>query len=106
MRRVVIVTNSLAGGGAERSMNLVANKLSELGMEVYLLVINSGGLDLVEPRCAVISLERPWRGGIFPTIRAFIGFQNALNKIHTPTLNFRSSRIHILDLLDLLGSIF
>jgi len=81
MRRVVIVTNSLAGGGAERSMNLVANKLSELGMEVYLLVINSGGLDLVEPRCAVISLERPWRGGIFPTIRAFIGFQNALNKI-------------------------
>ena len=81
MRRVVIVTNSLAGGGAERSMNLVANKLSELGIEVYLLVINSGGLDLVEPRCAVISLERPWRGGIFPTIRAFIGFQNALNKI-------------------------
>lgn len=81
MRRVVIVTNSLAGGGAERSMNLVANKLSELGIEVYLLVINSGGLDLVEPRCAVISLERPWRGGIFPTISAFIGFQNALSKI-------------------------
>jgi len=81
MRRVVIVTNSLAGGGAERSMNLVANKLSELGIEIYLLVINAGGLDLVEPKCSVISLDRPWRGGIFPTIRAFIKFQKALNEI-------------------------
>jgi glycosyltransferase involved in cell wall biosynthesis len=81
MRRVVIVTNSLAGGGAERSMNLVANKLSERGIEVYLLVINAGGLDLVEPKCSVISLDRPWRGGIFPTVKAFVGFQKALNKV-------------------------
>jgi glycosyltransferase involved in cell wall biosynthesis len=81
MRRVVIVTNSLAGGGAERSMNLVANKLSELDIEVYLLVINAGGLDLVAPKCSIISLNRPWRGGIFPTLKAFIRYQYTLSKI-------------------------
>ena len=36
----MVVTNSLAGGGAERSMNLLVNELASRGMALSLVPIN------------------------------------------------------------------
>jgi glycosyltransferase involved in cell wall biosynthesis len=55
--RVVFVTNSLSGGGAERSMNLLTNGLRALNsgdIEVYLFPLTSSPEDLVNVECNLI----------------------------------------------------
>jgi len=74
MRRVMIVTNSLTGGGAERSMNLVGNELTKRGWTVALVPINSGEPDLVAPLCQVFPLYRDWQGGFFNTLVTILKF--------------------------------
>ena len=70
----MIVTNSLTGGGAERSMNLVANELSKRGFTVSLVPINSGPPDRVAPSCEVLELHRQWKGGLLNTLEAILRF--------------------------------
>jgi len=70
----MVVTNSLTGGGAERSMNLACNELTRRGWPVALVPINSGPSDQVIPSCDVFPLERKWRDswlGTFVAIRRF-----------------------------------
>lgn len=43
----MIVTNSLTGGGAERSMNLLSNEFTKRGWEVLVVTANSGPEDLI-----------------------------------------------------------
>lgn len=78
MKRVMVVTNSLTGGGAERSMNIVCNNLLERGWEVALVPINSGENDIVTPVCEVFSLNRKWRGGLFNTLASIIHFKSVV----------------------------
>ena len=66
----MIVTNSLTGGGAERSMNLVCNELTKRGWSVSLMPINSGPPDLIVPTCEVFPLDRKWKDGIKKTMLA------------------------------------
>ena len=70
MKRVMIVTNSLTGGGAERSMNLVCNELSRRGWPIALVPINSGPPDQVRPLCDVFALERQLGTGLINTLQA------------------------------------
>ena len=70
----MIVTNSLTGGGAERSMNLVANELWGRGLSVALVPINAGPSDQVVPVCEVFPLQRQWRGGFRETISSLWKF--------------------------------
>ncbi len=74
MKRIMIITNSLTGGGAERSMNLVANELTARGLSVALVPINAGSADQVIPKCEVYPLERPWRGSLSSTISSLWNF--------------------------------
>lgn len=74
MKRVMIVTNSLTGGGAERSMNLVSNELTKRGWPIALVPINSSEPDLVIPICEVFPLQRQWRGSVFNTFSAIVKF--------------------------------
>ena len=74
MKRVMIVTSSLTGGGAERSMNLVSNELTKRGWPIALVPINSSEPDLVTPICDVFPLHRQWRSSIFDTISAIVKF--------------------------------
>ncbi len=74
MKRIMIVTNSLTGGGAERSMNLVANELTARGIPVALVPINAGSDDQVVPKCEVYPLERQWRGSLSNTITSLWSF--------------------------------
>jgi glycosyltransferase involved in cell wall biosynthesis len=75
MRRIMIVTNSLTGGGAERSMNLVSNELFKRGWVVAVVPINSGNHDKVEVLCEIFPLERSWREGLWGTLKAQRKFQ-------------------------------
>ena len=75
----MIVTNSLTGGGAERSMNLVANELTKRGWPVALVPINSGPSDLVIPTCEVFPLERKWQSGTLETFRSIVKFNQLVN---------------------------
>jgi glycosyltransferase involved in cell wall biosynthesis len=74
MKRTMFVTNSLTGGGAERSMNLVVNELSKRGWPVSLVPINSSEQDLVIPVCQVFQLHRNWRGNFVNSFVAFVRF--------------------------------
>lgn len=64
MKRVMILTNSLTGGGAERSMNLACNELAKRGWLIALVPINAGPNDEVIPTCEVFPLERKWQGNL------------------------------------------
>lgn len=74
MQRIMIVTNSLTGGGAERSMNLVSNELTRRGWPIALVPINSSDSDLITPICEVFPLHRQWRGSVFNTLSAIRKF--------------------------------
>lgn len=76
----MIVTNSLTGGGAERSMNLVSNELTKRGWPVGLVPINSSEPDLIIPACEVFPLSRQWRGSALSTFLAIIKFNRVVNK--------------------------
>lgn len=72
MKRVMILTNSLTGGGAERSMNLVCNELSRRGWPVSLVPVNTSEPDLVIPVCEVFPLSRKWQSGIVAAFSTFL----------------------------------
>lgn len=70
----MIVTNSLTGGGAERSMNLVCNELIRRGWPVSLVAINYSEPDLVAPTGEIFLLNRKWPGNIIGTFSSFNKF--------------------------------
>ena len=73
--RVMFVTNSLSGGGAERATNILVNALTDLGLQVSLVTINSGTRDLIEPKCLVFELKRKWQGGLISVLAAYFKLQ-------------------------------
>jgi glycosyltransferase involved in cell wall biosynthesis len=81
MASVAIVTNSLSGGGAERSMNLIANALNEKNQQVFLLAINDGPEDLIKLRVPVIEIKRKWKGSIGNSILSSIRFVREIRRI-------------------------
>jgi glycosyltransferase involved in cell wall biosynthesis len=80
MKRVMVVTNSLSGGGAERSMNLISNELTLRGWSIALVPINSGPPDLVRPNCQVFPLNREWQGSTINTIKTIWKFNKLVWK--------------------------
>ncbi|TRZ86141.1 MAG: glycosyltransferase [Streptomycetaceae bacterium] len=79
MKRVMFVTNSLTGGGAERSMNLVTNELTYRGWPIALVPINAGPVDQITPVSDIFPLERQWRGSFASTIKALWNFNQVVN---------------------------
>ena len=79
MKSVMIVINSLSGGGAERSMNILASLLLDKGISIELVAVNNGRPDYFMPNCPVHILGRNWKGGIFSTLAS----ANKLRKIAT-----------------------
>ena len=74
----MFVTNSLTGGGAERSINLIINELIHREWQVSLVPINSSGPDQVVPMCEVFALNRQWRGTPQNTVRALWQFHRVV----------------------------
>lgn len=80
MERILVVTNCLTGGGAERSMNLLANELYLRGRVIALLPINNSDEDLVKPICPVFPLGRTWRGGPGDFIKSYFRYLRLIKK--------------------------
>jgi glycosyltransferase involved in cell wall biosynthesis len=78
--RVMFVTNSLSGGGAERATNTLVNALSDLAYQVSLVVINDGPRDLIEPCCETFELKRKWQGGLLSVFAAYLKLQRVIWK--------------------------
>jgi len=76
--RVMFVTNSLSGGGAERATNILVNALYDLEGKVSLVVVNNGPEDLIAPRCEVFELHREWKGGLLSVFMAYIAMQKEI----------------------------
>jgi len=84
--RVMVITNSFTGGGAERSANITANELKALGFAVSLVAINSGPEDLVRITSDKYCLGRPWQGGIWPTVKALFELNTLVRRIRPDTI--------------------
>lgn len=97
--RVMFVTNSLSGGGAERATNILVNALKDSGAEVALVAVNDGVNDLVEPKCRVFELRRQWQGGIMTLISAYFALQISVWKWKPSVIVLNC------DLPELLGSL-
>ena len=78
--RVMFVTNSLSGGGAERATNILVNALTDLGLQVSLVAINSGAPDLIKPKCQTFELKREWQGGLISVLAAYFKLQSVIWK--------------------------
>jgi glycosyltransferase involved in cell wall biosynthesis len=78
--RVMFVTNSLSGGGAERATNILVNALSDLENQISLVAINDGPRDLIEPSCQVFELKREWQGGLLSVFNAYFKLQGVIWK--------------------------
>jgi glycosyltransferase involved in cell wall biosynthesis len=80
MGKTVIVTNSPGGGGAERTMNSLANLLHHNLVDVSIFPINEGEMDAVVPICEVIAPVRHWKDGLLPTLFSFVAFRAKIAK--------------------------
>jgi glycosyltransferase involved in cell wall biosynthesis len=79
--QILVVTNSLSGGGAEKAMNLLVNALVDQGKNVVLLTINKSKPDGVSVKSQVESINRTHDSGIFETFLSWARFQIMLIKL-------------------------
>lgn len=82
MGKTLVVTNSLSGGGAERSMNSLVNLLNDNSIDIVLFPINAGSVDAVMPECEVANPVREWKAGIIPTLISLFKFRAKVKEIN------------------------
>lgn len=99
MTRIVILTNAISGGGAERSMNLTANALTKLGYETTIIAMKTEVDDYVKLECGYYSLDLPKKIGPFGLLIGWCRLQLLLVKIKPNFLILNC------DLPELLGSL-
>ena len=80
--KIVIVSNSLTGGGAERAMNEIANELFYQGIPVNLVVLNDSSDDLVQVNCPIHKMKRTSPRSLVQTLYAFMLFYKTIRKIN------------------------
>jgi glycosyltransferase involved in cell wall biosynthesis len=68
----MFVTNSLTGGGAERSINLVCNELVLRNWSVALVPVNKSEPDAIQVKSQIYPLNRAQGNALLGTIRAII----------------------------------
>lgn len=86
--KVLFVSNSSSGGGAERAANLIVNSLYLRGMSISLCTINEGPLDLFAPSCPTLRLNRRSRSGIYETVVAMFRFRSMVKRYRPEVVVF------------------
>jgi len=86
MKKIAVVTNSLSGGGAERSMNLLCNELYNRDWDISLIPINSSKPDLIQVMCPVYEINRVWNGSFLNTVLSFFRFNFLMFKLKPKVL--------------------
>jgi len=81
---LVIVSNALAGGGAEKTMLALHQELITKGIDCYLVALNKSlQIENIEN---IKVLSREWGGGIKATLINFLNFKNLINQINPKTI--------------------
>ncbi len=82
VKRILIITNSLSGGGAENSMAILHDSLISSGIDTHLLCLNQDPkwITTQHPKNVVI-LERNWGAGIAGTVKNFFAFRKAVRTL-------------------------
>lgn len=78
--KVLILSNSISGGGAERSMRILNTELNQKGLNSVLLCLNNSGQDVALENETILS--RKWKSGLlgtFTNFREFVGFYRTNN---------------------------
>ena len=86
MRRVLVITNSLSGGGAERSANILCRELKNQSLEIALMPINSGPLDLIDCNCQILAINRKYNSGIFVLVKSILNYLIKLLRFRPDTI--------------------
>jgi glycosyltransferase involved in cell wall biosynthesis len=81
--KVLVVINSITGGGAEDSAYKVYEELLARGINIRLCVLNRTQSDVIP--LEVIALSRVWNAGLVATYRCFKDFKN-LVEIEKPNI--------------------
>jgi GalNAc-alpha-(1->4)-GalNAc-alpha-(1->3)-diNAcBac-PP-undecaprenol alpha-1,4-N-acetyl-D-galactosaminyltransferase len=79
--KLLFITNSLTGGGAERSANVIADELFDKGLDVHLVPINEGPRDFVQPRCKIHEMNRRWDSNFMSVFLTYFRLQFLLWRI-------------------------
>lgn len=82
---IMIVTNSVSGGGAERAMNLLANELANKSYSILLVALNKSGSDFVEIKCPVLDFGREENQGLTGLLKTFYKFVQCV-RANKPTV--------------------
>ena len=86
MSSIALLTNSFSGGGAERSMNILANEFQKNGLETSVIAVNSGPEDVVPRECATYCLERNWKAGFLETLKSRKKLKTVLNSLNPDSI--------------------
>ena len=78
---IMIVINSMTGGGAERSMNVLSRALSDLREPVHLVGLNYSEPDLIFPNCTQTCLDRAQNSGLRETLKTFLDFCKLVHRV-------------------------
>jgi glycosyltransferase involved in cell wall biosynthesis len=70
--KILIVSNSISGGGAERSMRILNKEFNLQKIDSTLLCLNNSGQDV--PLGSEIILRRKWKSGLWGTLTNFREF--------------------------------
>lgn len=77
--RILIVSNSLSGGGAETSMRWLNNQLNLHGIDSTLICLNGSAHEMPTRKETV--LHRQWKDGLLRTIENLKEFNKVLKKV-------------------------
>lgn len=76
--KILIISNSISGGGAERSMRTINQELGRLGFDSTLICLNNSGKDIGSKK--EIILNRAWKSGPLGTYRNFRAFKKIVRE--------------------------
>lgn len=77
--KIVIVSNALSGGGAEKSMMALHQSFLKNGIRSNLIALNQSSV--LQPTPFVTTLNRKWKSGSIFTFRNFLNFRDLLESI-------------------------
>ena len=81
--KILVVTNSITGGGAEDSAYKVYEELRLRGLNIRFCALNSAPNEIIPEE--VVALSRQWKAGILATYRCFRDFAK-LVKVEKPNI--------------------
>ena len=86
-RVVLIVTNAVNGGGAEKSSVTIFNCLVERKVNAYLCAINVPTINHSDSNAErIFSLNRKWKSGLYSTISAWFRFYEIYRSLRPQTI--------------------